>query len=87
MGREPPVAIVGRETAQVYDSLHTVGRGGAAEAVGEQEVEIRARVRRLSGFSGHGDQRQMIDYVQAFRSPPKRVVLVHGEPTAGPRVA
>lgn len=57
--------------------------GATKVKVGDSEVEIRARVRRLSGFSGHGDQRQMMDYVRAFATPPKRIVLVHGEPEAG----
>jgi metallo-beta-lactamase family protein len=57
--------------------------GATKVRVGDQEVEIRARVRRLSGFSGHGDQRQMIEYVQAFQEAPRKVVLVHGEPEEG----
>lgn len=57
--------------------------GATKVRIGGQEVEIRARVRRLSGFSGHGDQRQMIEYVKAFAKAPGKVVLVHGEPEAG----
>jgi metallo-beta-lactamase family protein len=36
----------------------------------------------VSGYSGHADQAGLVEFVQAMPSPPRQVVLVHGEPRA-----
>jgi metallo-beta-lactamase family protein len=53
-----------------------------------EEVEVRARVHTLGGFSAHAGQSQLVEWARAIGGRP-RVHLVHGEPekTAALRAA
>lgn len=44
-----------------------------------EDVEVRARVEVLDGFSGHADYAQINRWLKSLRVPPKQVFLVHGE--------
>ena len=46
------------------------------------EVPVRAQIHSLSGYSAHGDQQDLLDFVGAMPQPPKAIRLVHGEPQA-----
>ena len=46
-------------------------------------VEVRCKVRSISGFSAHADESQLLDWLRNFSDkPPRRVFLVHGDPEA-----
>jgi metallo-beta-lactamase family protein len=45
-------------------------------------VFIKAGVHILTGYSGHADQNDLVDWVQAMPSPPGKIELVHGEESA-----
>ena len=46
-------------------------------------VQVRCKVRSITGFSAHADESQLLDWLRNFSaSPPRRVFLVHGEPEA-----
>jgi metallo-beta-lactamase family protein len=45
-----------------------------------EEIPVRARVEFLDGFSGHADYAQINRWLCHLKQPPKRVMLVHGEP-------
>jgi metallo-beta-lactamase family protein len=55
-----------------------------------KEREVRCRIRSISGFSAHADERELLDWLSNFArgkkpgSPgyPRRVFLVHGDPEA-----
>jgi metallo-beta-lactamase family protein len=55
-----------------------------------REVDVRCRIRSISGFSAHADEPQLLDWLRAFgdgrRSGepgyPRRVFLIHGDPEA-----
>lgn len=47
-----------------------------------QEVEVRAQVAAIDGFSGHADYLEMLAWLMAFNKPVSRVFLTHGEPPA-----
>jgi metallo-beta-lactamase family protein len=55
-----------------------------------REMEVRCRIRSISGFSAHADEPQLLDWLRAFgegRRPgepgyPRRVFLIHGDPEA-----
>jgi len=47
-----------------------------------QQVEVRARIRAVDGFSGHADYLEMLAWLMAFNKPVQQVFLVHGEPEA-----
>lgn len=66
-----------------YQAMGTLGRAiveGAKEVklFGEQ-IEIRAKIMKLAGMSGHADKEGLIRWVKGFEKKPKKVFVVHGE--------
>jgi metallo-beta-lactamase family protein len=45
-----------------------------------QKYKVRAKIKQINGFSAHADRNEMLDWLMKFKSPPKQVFLVHGEP-------
>lgn len=44
-----------------------------------REYDVRARVERLDGFSGHADRGGLLRWAEAFRTPPQKIFLTHGD--------
>ena len=75
-----------------YQGEGTLGRhiqdGGKTARIDGQEIEVRCRVRVISGFSAHADQHELEAWLAHFGrdgangGTPKRVFLVHGDPDA-----
>lgn len=66
-----------------YQAVGTLGRSileGAQEVkiFGEQ-IEVKAKIEKIEGFSGHADQSGLIRWLTSFNKKPKKVFLVHGE--------
>lgn len=66
-----------------YQAFGTLGR---RLVDGEKEVrvlgetyQVRAKVERLHGFSGHADQKELLQWLGALKRPPKQVFVIHGE--------
>jgi metallo-beta-lactamase family protein len=86
-----------------YQGEGTLGghlvRGGDTARINGRQLQVRATIRSLDGFSAHADEPELLDWLGNFirgRRPgdpgvPKRVFLVHGDPPAQealtPRVA
>ena len=66
-----------------YQGEGTRGRAlqeGAKEVkIHGQRVPVGAAIRTVSGFSAHGDWREVMRWLDGFESPPERVFCVHGE--------
>lgn len=69
-----------------FQAENTLGRRLVEHA---KEVRIfgemyqnRAQVEVLTGFSGHADRDELLDWVGAMTRKPQRTFLVHGEPEA-----
>ncbi len=45
-------------------------------------VRVNMEVYSIEGFSGHSDQRQLLNFLRDIQPKPKRIILNHGEPTA-----
>lgn len=45
-----------------------------------EEINVRAKVFNLDGFSAHGDQEVLLDWLAHFSALPAGVFVVHGEP-------
>jgi metallo-beta-lactamase family protein len=43
-----------------------------------EEVAVKAAIYTLGGFSAHADQKELLDWLSAFKNSP-RVFVVHGE--------
>jgi metallo-beta-lactamase family protein len=77
-----------------YQGRGTLGANLQAGAkrvrVNGREMEVRCRIRSISGFSAHADEPQLLDWLSAFAEGrragepgfPRRVFLVHGDPEA-----
>jgi metallo-beta-lactamase family protein len=76
-----------------YQGQGTLGRhiqdGGTTARIDGQQIDVRCRVRVISGFSAHADQHELEAWLAHFGragdgsgSTPKRVLIVHGDPDA-----
>jgi len=78
--RECTVLFVGYQAAgtkgrQIKDGAKTVRIHG-------EEIAVHADIRSIDSYSAHADQQDLLEWLGSFRSPIKRVFLVHGEPDA-----
>lgn len=66
-----------------YQAEGTLGRmlvEGAREVrLFGETVLVAAEIYNLEGFSGHADQKGLLDWVGGFQVKPKQIFLVHGE--------
>ena len=44
-----------------------------------EEIDVRASVHTLGGFSAHADQKALLDWAGAFKKKPRKAYVVHGE--------
>jgi metallo-beta-lactamase family protein len=47
-----------------------------------EDYPVRAQIRSIQGFSAHGDYGEILRWLQAFKTAPRKTFLVHGEPRA-----
>lgn len=78
-----PKAIV------LFVGFQAEGTRGRALIEGSPEVKIqgrlvpvRAKIKRIEGFSAHGDVNDLLRWLSEFKRPPTKVFLVHGEAAA-----
>jgi len=46
-----------------------------------EPIQVRAKIAKLTGLSGHADKNGLINWIQGFEKKPQRVFIVHGEDT------
>jgi uncharacterized protein (TIGR00730 family) len=73
----------------VLVGYQAAGTRGASLLAGERRVKVhgayvpvRCRVESVDAFSAHADQQELVDWVRALPSPPRSILLNHGEPAA-----
>ncbi len=68
-----------------FQTLGTLGRaileGAKTVKLFGEEIAVNAHIENLKGISGHGDQKQLIKWLQAMKQRPEKVFVVHGEDT------
>lgn len=66
-----------------YQAQGSLGRrlydGERRVKVDNRWVDVKAHVMAIDAYSSHADQRDLLDWLQAFKTPPSQVCLVHGE--------
>lgn len=66
-----------------YQAENTLGRrirdGAKIIKIFGEEIAVNAEIYSLSGFSGHADQKGLLDWVGHFKQKPKKTFIVHGE--------
>jgi metallo-beta-lactamase family protein len=69
-----------------YQAQGTRGRvlqeGGHEIKIHGKYYPVNAGVRNITSLSGHGDQREMLNWLKQFKKRPGKIFLVHGEPMA-----
>jgi len=65
---------MGRRVLDGSRQAQLVGRGGKVGV-----VNVRCRMEKLDGFSGHSDYNQLMSFVQRLRPKLRRVLVNHGE--------
>ena len=83
--KESTVLFVG------FQAIGTLGReivsGSKRVRILGQEYPVRASIRRISGFSAHADQNELLKWLRTSPSTPKKVFVTHGEPEAADALA
>jgi metallo-beta-lactamase family protein len=66
-----------------YQARGTLGRqildGKNEVRIHGQSYPVRAKIEQIQGFSAHAGQKDLFRWLDAFRSPPARLFLTHGE--------
>jgi metallo-beta-lactamase family protein len=69
-----------------YQAAGTRGRslseGARSIRVHGQSVDVRAEIGAVHGLSGHADADELMRWLSPLRSTPRRVFVVHGEPSS-----
>jgi metallo-beta-lactamase family protein len=69
-----------------YQAEGTLGRalleGEKSVNIHGSQVQVKAQVRTLNSYSGHGDQSEIMDWLKTMPKPPKKIFLTHGEDNA-----
>ena len=58
---------------------HYIARGSDWVRLDGRKFDIKAKVHRMTGYSAHGDQSDLINFVLDMDEPPKAIRLVHGD--------
>ena len=65
---------LGRKLLKGVREFHLVGEGGRTEL-----VNVKLKIVKVDGFSGHSSRQQLLGYLKAFQPKPRNLILVHGE--------
>jgi len=69
-----------------YQASGTLGRrvldGEQFVKIFGEEIAVRCKVRNITGYSAHADQKALMEWVYPMRGSLKKVFMVHGEPEA-----
>ena len=67
-----------------YQAAGTLGAkivgGEKSVKIFGEEIAVNARIEYIEGYSGHADQEWLLNFIYSFRTKPKHIFLVHGEP-------
>jgi metallo-beta-lactamase family protein len=58
---------------------HLISRGCDWVRLNGRKYDVGATVHQMQGYSAHGDQSDLIGFVQNMANRPKRIRLVHGD--------
>jgi len=69
-----------------YQAMGTLGReileGAESVRILGEDRPVKARVEKINGFSAHADREELLQWLAALKSPPRRLFVIHGEENA-----
>lgn len=68
---------LGKKLLKGLREISMVGENGKTEI-----INVKLRVEKVDGFSGHSSRQQLLNYLKKFTPKPSNLILVHGEPEA-----
>jgi len=76
----PGFQAAGTRGRALHDGVKTLRMFGT-------DIDVRAQVVTLDGFSAHADKNELMRWLRGFRAPPRQTWVVHGEPVAAEALA
>ncbi|KGG80423.1 metallo-beta-lactamase [Caloranaerobacter azorensis H53214] len=74
-----------------YQAEGTLGRmlkdGVKKVKILGEEISVLAEIYSIEGFSGHADQKGLMDWLKGFKKFPEKVFVVHGEEQSAKKLA
>lgn len=74
-----------------YQAQGTLGRilldGIKKVKILGEEIDVKAKIYDIKGFSGHADKNILLDWIDKFKYKPKKIFIVHGEIEASTALA
>lgn len=74
-----------------YQAQGTLGRilldGVKKVKILGEEIDVKSSIYDIKGFSGHADKNVLLDWIDKFKSKPKKIFIVHGEIEASTALA
>lgn len=74
-----------------YQAQGTLGRilldGVKRVKILGEEIDVKSSIYDIKGFSGHADKNVLLDWIDKFKSKPKKIFIVHGEIEASTALA
>jgi len=61
---------------QILDGMRTLVRIKNNKTIAK---EIKMNVRKITGFSGHSNRKEIEEFIENLRAKPRRYIIVHGE--------
>ena len=78
--KESSIVFVG------YQARGSLGRrivdGEKTVKIFGEDINVKAKIYKIDGFSGHADQKGLLDWISSFKKKPTKVFLTHGEDEA-----
>lgn len=69
-----------------YQAHGTLGRilqeGVSKVKLLGEEIAVLSEIHSIEGFSGHADQKDLLNWIKSFKKQPKKIFIVHGEEDA-----
>lgn len=66
-----------------FQAQNTLGRklldGAESVTIDDDEIEVRADITQIGGYSAHADQNELLEFIQSMEAPPGHVRVMHGE--------
>lgn len=57
----------------------TILEGAESVKIHGQQVEVKAHIEQISGFSAHADYNEILAWLSSFNEAPRKIFIVHGE--------
>lgn len=69
----------GHRLQQIAADSHKPGHRPARVRLDGEDIEVRALIRSIGGYSAHADQKDLLNFVKRMRRRPSHIRIIHGE--------